>query len=587
MDNLEIAAVLDELADLLEIQGANPFRIRAYRNAVRTVRDLSQSLADMVADGKDLTELPTIGKDIAGYIVDLLTTGRLAPLEEVSSEVPRELVDLMKLEGVGPKKAKRLWKELGVTTVDQLERAVEAGRVEKLSGFGARSAEKISLSIRDFRKHVGRILLSEADVVAQALVAHMRKAPGVDRLEIAGSYRRRKETVGDLDVLVQCDEEPEKVMRHFTRFPDADRVEAAGPTRGTIVLRSGLNVDLRVLPERSYGAALHYFTGSKEHNIAVRKLGVQRGLRISEYGVFRAPEGVDPEDLGPDEGERVAGATEEEVFAAVDLPWIAPELRRNSGEIEAARAGRLPKLLDLKDIRGDLQMHTTWSDGKDTLPEMVRACRAQGYAYLAITDHSPSVAVTNGLDPRRVRLQAKEIAKARKAVKEVRVLHGLEVDILKDGSLDLPDDVLDELDLVVIAVHSHMDLEKRAMTDRVLKAMAHPATNILAHPTGRKLNEREPFALDVEAVLNAAAELGVAVELNANPKRLDLSDAHIRRAKELGVKIAINTDAHSRVGLEHMRYGVEQARRGWIEKGDVLNAMTLRQLEKWLARRKG
>ncbi len=587
MENLDIANTFDELADLLEIKGANPFRVRAYRNAVRTIQGLTRSLKSMVVEDEDLTELPGVGDDISGYIEELVETGRLSILEEVAKEVPRELATLTSLDGVGPKKAKKIWEELDITTVDALEDAVKDGRVEELDGFGRKSAEKILQSIEDHRKHLGRFLLSDADQLVGPLLEHMEGAPGVERIEVAGSYRRRKETVGDIDVLVLCEGEGRAVMDHFTSFPGAERVEMAGDTRGSIVLRSGLPVDLRVLPRRSYGAALHYFTGSKEHNVEIRKRGVKEGLRINEYGVFEVPEGADAEEMEKEEGERVGGETEEEVFEAVGLPWIEPVLRENRGEVEAAADGALPELVTLDDIRGDLQMHSTWSDGKTSIRRMAEACAERGYDYLAITDHSKAVTVAGGLDADEVREQWAEIEEVREALDEITLLRSLEVDILKDGSLDMDDEVLEGLDVVLISVHSHMKLSRDEMTERIVRALGHPEVDVLAHPTGRLLNEREPYELDVEAVLEAAAENEVAVELNSNPHRLDLNDRYVRRAKELGVKVVISTDAHGPHSLDDMSYGVDQARRGWLEKQDVLNTLPLTELRRWLDRREG
>ncbi|MFG1690835.1 DNA polymerase/3'-5' exonuclease PolX [Gemmatimonadota bacterium] len=579
MENLEVAGSLTELADLLEIQGANPFRVRAYRNAVRTINGLTRSLVSMIEAEEDLTELPGIGKDMSGHIRELIETGELGRLREVLEEVPRGVVNLMKLEGVGPKKARKVWEELDVTTVDELETAVQAGRVEELGGFGKKSCEKILTSIEDFRKHIGRFLLSEVDALISPLLEHMKEAPGVERLEVAGSYRRRRETVGDVDLLALCEGDSRGVMDHFTAFAGGSRVEASGETRGRIVLRSGLPVDLRILPGDSYGAALHYFSGSKEHNVAIRSLAVRQGLRISEYGVFRGGEG--------DEGERLGGATEEEVFDSVGLPWISPLLREDRGEIQAAAQGELPRILELKDIRGDLQMHSTWSDGKQSIREMAEACIDRGYEYLALTDHSQAVTVANGLNPERVREQWQEIEEVRSSLPEIRILRSLEVDILKDGHLDMPDEILEGLDLVLVSVHSYMGMERTEMTERVIRAMEHPLVDVVAHPTGRILNRREPFAMDMDEVLRAASALDVAMELNANPRRLDLNDVHLMRARELGVKIIVSTDAHSVHHLDFMRYGVDQGRRGWLETMDVLNTQPLEEIDRWLGRKRG
>lgn len=587
MENLDIARVLEELADLLEIQGANPFRIRAYRNAVRTVEGLTRPMRAMVEAGEDLTELPAIGKDLAEHIVELIRTGRMTRLETLAAEIPRSLVELMRLDGVGPKKARKLFDELEVRTVDDLEAALQAGKVQALDGFGKKSAEKIVRAIEDHRKHVGRFLLDDVEQLLAPVLEHVRAAPGVGRVEVAGSYRRRKETIGDVDLLAEFDGDGAPVVEHFVAYSGAERVEAAGGTKGNIVLRSGLSIDLRVIPPRSFGAALQYFSGSKEHNVAMRTRAVRQGLRVNEWGVFRVPEGADAESLGKEDGERLAGDTEEGVYEALGMAWVPPALRENRGEVEASVKGALPRLVTLEDIRGDLQMHSTWSDGKVSLEEMALACLARGYEYAAITDHSQAMAMVQGLTPQRAREQWAEVEEVRERVQGIEILKSAEVDILKDGTLDLPDEILEGLDLVVVSVHSFMDQDKTTMTERVLRAIRHPSVDILAHPTGRLLNRREPFEMDVEAVLTAAAEFGVAVELNANPNRLDLSDVHVLRAKELGVKVVISTDAHSPKGLENMRFGVDQARRGWLEAGDVLNTMPAADFTAWLQRRKG
>lgn len=585
MENLDVARELTLLADLLEIQGANPFRIRAYRNAVNTVEGFSRPLHEMVDAGEDLTELPAIGDNVAAHIVELLRTGSIDRLREVEAEFPRSLVELMTLEGLGPKKARKLFEELGVRTVDDLARALDAGKVETLEGFGEKSVTKLRHALEVHRKHAARWRIDEAEQLIAGLLAYMEEAPGAKRLEVAGSVRRRRETIGDVDLLVQAEGDGTPIVQHFTAFGGAVRAEAAGPTKGSIVLSSGLQVDLRVVPKKSFGAALVYFTGSKDHNVAIRTRAVRDKLRVNEWGVYRVPKGVDPATLGPTEGKRVAGETEESVYEALGLAWVPPELRENRGEVEAAAEGTLPKLVELGDLRGDLQMHSTWSDGKASIEAMAKACVARGYEYLAITDHSGAMAMLEGLDPKRARKQWKEIDKVREHVPEIEILRSAEVDILKDGTLDMPDDVLEELDMVLISIHSFFDLDKKRMTDRVLKAMSHSTVDILAHPTARQINKREPVALDVEAVLEAAAELSVAVELNANPRRLDLSEAHVHRAKELGVPVVIDTDAHAPAGLDDMRYGIDQARRAWLEPKDVLNTRTAKQLKKWLARK--
>ncbi len=603
MENVEIAERLGRIADLLEIRGDNPFKIRAYRNAARTVEGLAEPIAEMVRRGEDLETLPAVGKDMAGYITELVRTGHLRRLESLEKRTPHGAAELVRLEGIGPKKALRLGKELGIRSIDELERALDKGEVEKLAGFGKRSAEKLRQAIRDYRKHRERYKLSDADQLVRPLLDYMRDAPGAREVEVAGSYRRRVETIGDVDILVAA-RPARPVMEHFTEYPEAVRVESAGTTRGSIVLRNGLHVDLRVVAPESWGAALHYFTGSKAHNIRVRRLGIERGLKINEYGVFRADEGKrkgagkkgakqkakshaggDGRGGGGVKWIRVGGKTEEEVFRAVGMDVVPPELREDRGEVQAALEGKLPDLITIDDIRGDLQLHTTWSDGRDTLEDMVRAARKRGYAYLAVTDHSPAVRVAGGLDPARLEKQWKEIDALARRTRGITILKGMEVDILADGSLDLPDEFIERLDVVVVAVHSRMGMARAKMTDRIIKGISHPGVHILAHPTGRIINRREPYQVDLDAVFEAAAEHGVAVEIDAQPDRLDLSDVFARRARELGVKLAIDSDAHSTGDLRYMRYGVDQARRAWIEKGDVINTMPLARLRKWLARR--
>ena len=585
MENLDVARTLTTLADLLEIQGASPFRIRAYRNAVTTIDSLTRTLESMVENGEDLTELPGVGTSVAKHVTELLETGRITRLDEVSAEVPITLVELVRLDGVGPKKAKKLFDELGVKTVDDLEAALDAGTVQQLDGFGAKSAEKIKVAIEDHRKHTGRFQIHEAEKLIAGLFEHVRSAPGVDEAIVAGSLRRRKETIGDVDILARYEGDGTPVVEHFVSFNGVARILGAGETKGSVLLHSGLQVDLRVIPGRSFGAALQYFTGSKEHNVAVRTRAVRQGLRVNEWGVFRVPEDASPDELGKEDGERLAGDTEEGVYEALGMAWVPPVLRENRGEVEAAVAGELPELVRLDQIKGDLQMHSTWSDGAVSLEEMALACRDLGYEYIAITDHSQAMAMVQGLTPVRAREQWAEIDEIRERIDGIEIFKSVEIDILKDGSLDMPDDVLEELDVVVISVHSFMDMDRSTMTDRVLKAMAHPAVDILAHPTGRRINRREPFEMDVEAVLEAAADLGVAVELNANPNRLDLRDTHVYRARELGVPVVISTDAHAPRGLTDMRFGVDQARRGWLAPEDVLNTRSLSDFRAWLTRR--
>jgi DNA polymerase (family 10) len=589
MENLDIARELTLLADLLEIQEANPFRIRAYRNAVNTIAGIGRSLPEMVAASEDLTQFAGIGDSVAKHIVELVQTGAITRIVEIEKQFPRTLVELMALPGLGPKKARKLFDKLGVKSIDELGLALAAGTVQGIEGFGPKSITKLQEAVASHQKRVGRFRIDDAEHFIASLVEHMRSAPGAERIEVAGSLRRRRETIGDVDLLAECVGDGAAVVQHFVSFGGASRSEAAGPTKGSIVLASGLQVDLRVVPPESFGAALVYFTGSKEHNINLRTRAVREGLRVNEWGVYRVPDGEGDDEQAPDPskpfGEHVSGGTEESVYEALGMPYIPPVLRENRGEVEAALEDKLPNLVELEHIRGDLQMHSTWSDGDVSIEEMARACLERGYEYMAITDHSQVMAMVQGLTPERARAQWEEVDEARERVPGIRILRSIEVDILKDGELDMPDDILEELDLVVISVHSFMSQDKRTMTTRVLRAMSHPEVDILAHPTGRQINKREPFPLDVEAVLEAAAEFSVAVELNANPRRLDLKDTHVQRAKELGVPVVISTDAHSVSELGYMRYGVDQARRGWLERDDVLNTLSAKKFGKWLARR--
>ena len=577
MENLEISRVLEDVAALLEIQGANPFRIRAYQNAARVVESHSTPLKRMVEEEADLTELPGIGKGIAADILQLLSEGKLGTLEELAQSVPLSLIELTRLSGVGAKRARKLWQELEIETIDQLEEAAAAGDVAALAGFGAKSQEKILRGIEAHRRRTGRFKLSDADRYVEPLLSHLRALPAVQRLEVAGSYRRRRETVGDIDLLAIATE-PQEVVEGFTSYSDVKSVELAGDTKVTVVLRSGLQVDLRILPPESYGAALQYFSGSKAHSVKLRKRAVAQGLSISEYGVIRVGES------GGERGEVVAGREEADVYEAVGLPWIAPELREDRGEIEAALVGELPELISLEDIRGDLQMHSTWSDGKQSIEEMLEGCAARGYEYFAMTDHSKALAMTGGLDAAKLRKQWEEVAEVQERHPEIRILRGMEVDILADGELDLEDEMLAELDVVLVSVHSRFDLPEAEQTERMLKAVRHPAVNILAHPTGRLINRRDEMKFDLEEVLRCAAEQKVVVELNAHPDRLDLRDSHLMRARELGLEVVISTDAHRVDDLALMRYGVEQARRAWLTPEDVINAYPLKRLLKTLSR---
>jgi DNA polymerase (family 10) len=566
MENKTIADIFTEIADILDIQGENPFRIRSYRNAARTIEDMSESLEDLVKAGKSPEEIPGIGKSISEKIQELLATGKCRSLEELRSQVPPGLTELLKLEGLGPKKVKVLYEELEVDSVDRLEKAAQAGRLRNLPGMGLKTEEKILKSVEHYRSGMGRFKLSVGFQYAEALLKHLKGTPGLKRLDPAGSFRRLRETIGDLDILAICGKGC-KVMDRFTGYGDVDEVLAKGETKSSVRLKCGLQVDLRVLEEESFGAALHYFTGSKAHNVSIRERAKEMGLKVSEYGVFRAKD-----------EKRVSGAEEEEVFKAVGLPLIPPELREDRGEIQAAEKGKLPRLIELSQIRGDLQMHTTASDGKNSILEMAHKAKEMGYDYIAITDHSKAVRVAGGLDEKQLAKHLKEIEKANSQTSGVRILKGVEVDILADGTLDLKDDILEECEVVLASVHSRFNMEEGEMTRRVIKAIRNPNVKILAHPTGRLILEREPFKINLKEVIQAAIDHGVIMEINAYPDRLDLKDVDARMARDMGARLAIDTDAHSAQQLELMKFGVFTARRGWVEARDVINTLPLEGL---------
>jgi len=568
--NVDIARLFNRLADLLEIDGANPFRVRAYRNAAATIRGWSRTMADLVAREEDLSELPDIGEDIAAKIKTIVETGRLPAVEKIEKKVPGELSDMMHIDGLGPKRVKALYEELNVAGVEDLERAARAGRIRELPGFGKKIEQTILRRAAAWSGRERRTLLAEAEHIAEPLLEHLEQSKGLKRLVIAGSYRRRKETVGDLDILATAKKGSDIVDR-FIAYEDVAEVVSHGTKRSTVYLESGMQVDLRVVPEVSYGAALHYFTGSKSHNIALRAKAQKRGEKVNEYGIYRGDK-------------RIAGRTEEEVYKHFGLTWIPPELRENHGEIEAASDEKLPELVSVKDLRGDLQMHTKASDGRGTLEDMASAAVELGYEYIAITDHSRRVTVANGLDEKRLRRQLAAIDRFNEEQEDIVVLKSIEVDILEDGALDLPDSVLKELDLTVCSIHSHFNLSRAKQTDRVLRAMDNPCFNIFAHPTGRLINEREPYEIDLEQVMQAAIERGCFLEVDAQPRRLDLNDDACRMAKQMGLKLSISTDAHSVDGLENMRFGVDQARRGWLEADDIINTRSLKGLRKLLKR---
>ncbi len=578
MENREVARVLRETAQLLEIDGAIIGRYRSYEKVAELLYSIHERIEDLAKDDAKLKELPGVGEGMAEHIHEILKTGDYSLRQKLLKKYPTTLLDLLELQSLGPKKVAFLYKKFKVATVDGVEKLAREGKLRDLPGFGEKSEQNILKAAEQF-KHLagsGRFLINVADDEAQKLGAYIAKAgESVESVTPAGSLRRGKETVGDLDLLVTMrpghdkQKDIDAVASHILKYPGIDRELAHGENKVSVILGSGLQVDVRLLEKKSFGAALLYFTGSKEHNVALRGRANDMGWTLNEYALTTLKG-----------GRAVASKTEEEIYAKLKLAYIEPELREMTGEIEAAENGTLPNLVALADIRGDLQMHTTASDGRNSIEEMGEAARALGYEYIALTDHSQAVTVANGMDEKRTLAQIKKIRAANERVPAIELLAGIEVDIKKDGTLDLEDEVLAELDVVVASVHSYMNLERAEMTDRILAAIENPYTQIIAHPTGRLVLRRDPFVYDMEKVLDAAAAHGVAMECNAYPDRLDLSDVHLRMAKQRGCKIVISTDSHTTNHLNFMKYGVATARRGWIEKKDVINTLPL---EKFLA----
>jgi DNA polymerase (family X) len=573
MKNQEIAAVFRSIADIMEILGEDAFRIGSYRKAARSVEDHAQPIEEVAAAGS-LQEIPGIGKSTAEKIGQFLATGKVALHEELLAKVPAKLPELLGVPGLGPKTVAKLWKEAGITSPQELEDAIEEhpDKLLAIPGFGAKKVRQIWESLA-FLKSVGqRQRLGEARALADGLIESVRKVKGVEEVQAAGSLRRGKETVGDIDLLCQADPaEGAGIIEAFARAAGVTRVLARGETKGSVVLERGVQADLRVVGAEAFGAALAYFTGSKEHNIRLRELAVKKGLKLNEYGLFRGEK-------------QVAGRDEEGIYKALGLAYVAPELREDRGEVEAAAADKLPRLLELADIRGDLHMHTVASDGVNTIEEMVQGCRDRGYQFMAICDHSKSQIQANGLDEKRMAAHAAAIRKAGKKFGDILVLAGVEVDIFKDGSLDFEADVLAELDFVTASPHSALKMGGAEATERLIRAIENPRVNCIGHPTGRLINSRPGMEIDIDKLARAAAANGVALEINANYLRLDLRDVHVRSAIEAGAKVLINTDAHATGELDMMRYGVITARRGWAEKKDVLNTVTAGELKKWLKR---
>ena len=569
MDNLEAADVLREIAELLEIAGESTFRIRAYERAAQVIRSLPRDINSLDRKG-ELTEIPGIGKGIAAKLHEFLTTGEMEYFEELKAKIPESLAELTHVSGLGPKKAKLVYDELGIVGLDDLREAVSEKKLRSLPGMGAKTEANIARGLELLERSRGRLLLNEAVPAAEIFIDYLKGEPGVGALEAAGSLRRRQETVGDIDLLCAADD-PADVAERFCSHPEVELVTARGEKKCSIVLHSGLQIDLRLVWPGEYGAALQYFTGSKAHNIRVREIAVKRGLKLSEYGVFDVSN-----------GRRLAAATEAEVYGALGLPWIDPALREDRGELEAARIGALPGLIRLEDIKGDLHVHTVASDGQSTLREMVDFARSLGYAYIAVSDHALKLRVAGGLSEAEFEEQWREVDALNDELTDFRVLKAVELNIDNDGEVDFPADFLVRYDVTTASIHGGFGQDRARLTERMVRAVRHPHIDIIGHPTGRVLGRREPYDIDLTAVFEAAAESGTALELNAFPDRLDLNDGYLMEAKKVGCRFAVNTDAHHSGQLTYMRYGIDIARRGWLEPDNVINTFPLPRLKAWL-----
>ena len=567
MDNKAIAGILYETADLLEIDGQDSFRVRSYRNAAEAIEALPHQVSNLIAEPKKLLEVPGIGKGMLANLQHLFQEGNVEVHAELLKKYRPSMLELLKIQGLGPKTIALIWSAYQVSDLDGVEKLAREGKIRELPRMGEKHEQKLLKAIEDYRRIGGRFLLDTAEQLAAKLVAHLLEAPGVEKVTPAGSLRRGRETVGDLDVLVTgkgccADESREQIAQHLLRFPGLMEIIAKGENKVSFRQRNGMQVDVRHLPPEAFGAALQYFTGSKAHNVALRQRALKMGYTLSEYSLANL-----------DDEKPVAGRSEEEIYAKLKLDFIPPELRENLGELEAAARHELPQLLELSDIRGDVHMHTVETDGRNTIEEMAEAARERGYQYMAITDHSKNLAFANGLTDERALAHIERIQTVGKKMKGIRIFAGIEVDILADGTLDLSDSVLERMDIVIASVHSHFNQDRATMTERLLKAISNPNTSIIGHPTGRQLLRRDAYPFDVDAILQSAAKHKVAMELNSYPDRLDLCDVHLRMAKQHGVKIVVNTDSHHTSHMEKIRYGVTQARRAWLTKEDVLNTL--------------
>lgn len=568
MKNQEIARIFNEIADLLEIKGENPFRIRAYRRAAQNIEGLPKSVEEIPKE--ELLKVPGIGQDLAGKIEEYIKTGKMQAHEELKHEIPEGLLTLLSVPGLGPKTSKLLYEKLKIKGIDDLERLASEHKLVGLPGIKEKTEENILKGIEMLKRGKERQPLGKVLPIANDILEHLKKKAPVDKIDLAGSLRRWKDTIKDIDILATSDN-PKEVMRVFVHLPHVKDVLMHGPTKSTVIIHEDLQVDLRVVEKESYGAALAYFTGSKAHNIRLREMAMKKGLKINEYGIFREKD-----------EKKIGGETEEDIYKILGLPYIPPELREDQGEIEAAQEGRLPRLVTAEDIKGDLHVHSKWSDGSHTFEQLVDAAKERGYSYIAITDHSKGLGIARGLTGERLLEQKKEINAVNKKLKGFRIIHGIEVDIRSDGSLDISDDVLKELDIVVASIHSGFKQPRKQLTYRLVSAMKNPYVSIIAHPTGRLIGERDAYDVDMDEIFATAKKTGTAIEINAYPLRLDINDTYAKRAKEMGIPIVIATDTHVINQFDYMRYGVSIARRGWLEKDDVLNTLEAEKLFKRL-----
>lgn len=565
MRNYEISFIFYDIADMLEIRGDNFFKVRAYRRAGHSIQNLPVEIEDLARESR-LKEIDGIGEALAEKIQEIISTGTCKYYEELKKEIPRGLVDMLKIPGLGPKKIQVIFEHLGITSIEELERAARAQKLRRLPGMGVKTEQGIRKGIETLKGHKDKILLAEALPIAEKIVSIFSSMHEVKRIAVAGSLRRKKEMVRDIDILVGT-EDAESIIRDFLRFPGISDIIAQGPTKVSVMLNLGLQMDLRVVAPSSFYSALQYFTGSKEHNAKLRGLALKQGYKLNEYGIF-----------SKDGKEAFYPESEQELYHRLGLPYIVPELREDRGEIERALEGSLPKLVELEDIKGDLHMHSTFSDGISTMEEMAKTARELGYEYIAITDHTKSLKIARGLDEKRLYEQIKLIKKLNERIDGIRILTGAEVDILADGTLDYSDDILKELDVVIASIHSGFKQDRETLTSRIISACKNPYVNIIAHPTGRILGRRDPYDVDMDMVLEAAQNTSTILEINSSPDRLDLNDQTVKRAKELGIKIAINTDAHDKDNLTDMKYGIWVARRGWLEQDNIINTLPLDKL---------